>query len=94
MKKVKVLGRTFEVIYCDLRKEQETEAHGYVLYKEQKIYIDNHLNNIEKQESTLLHEIIHIIYDILGLKQDENVINLLEAGLYQVFKDNDILGKT
>lgn len=40
--------------------------------------------NQDTKESTILHEVIHILSDKMGLSLEENTINCLESGLYSV----------
>lgn len=37
-----------------------------------------------------MHEVIHVIFNILDIEQEEHTVNLLEAGLYQTLKDNGL----
>ena len=93
-KSIRILGKDYEVEYCDLRKEKESSAssRGYVCTGEQIIRIDNHNSKRQTQEETLLHEIIHALSDALGADLDEKQVNLMGAGLYQVINDNGLLG--
>lgn len=52
----------------------------------------------QKQEQTFLHEILHAIWFVYGLKeagfkheQEEHIVDALSNGLYQVLKDNNLL---
>lgn len=68
----------------------EADYCGRVIFKEHKILIlDSY--PIEKQFKTLLHEIIHVLDEDLKIGFEENNICRLEAGLYQVLKDNKLL---
>jgi Zn-dependent peptidase ImmA (M78 family) len=53
--------------------------------------VDNHRISRQRQESTLLHELIHAVCDINDVELEEHQINLLEAGLYQILNDNGFL---
>ena len=44
----------------------------------------------EEKEACLLHEILEIIDYHFGLKLDHSNIVILEAGMYQVLKDNKL----
>lgn len=87
-KTVRILGRTYEVEHINIEKEKDNDGHrGYVNYPNQRIIIDNS-GHRERQESTLLHEIIHVIATIQSVDLKEKDVELIEAGLYQVIKDN------
>jgi Zn-dependent peptidase ImmA (M78 family) len=87
-KTIKILGRTFVIEMIDLKKEKDNyQLGGYLLYEDQRIAIDN-TKHKEHQESTLLHEIIHAIVFMQAIELKEKDIERLEAGLYQVIKDN------
>jgi Zn-dependent peptidase ImmA (M78 family) len=90
-KKLKILGRDYTVRYCDLTKECDTQSLGYICHHKLKIMIDNHRIGTQRQESTLLHELIHSVCDINDVELTEHQINLLEAGLYQILTDNGFL---
>ena len=40
--------------------------------------------NQDTKESTILHEIIHILSDKMGLGLEEKVVGCLESGLYSI----------
>lgn len=63
----------------------------------QQIFLDPSTTR-QKKEQTLLHEILHAISWQSGLvkilnddKLEENIINSLSFGLYQVLTDNNFL---
>lgn len=59
-------------------------------YSTKELYIHINPNNPpERQWSTLLHEIIHLVSAETGLGLKESAINALEFGLFQVLIDND-----
>ena len=86
-KKIKIGGLTYTVeetenivLGCDYNAE--------ILYESQKINIRPTLGKQQKQR-TLIHEIVHGIYDNLGYsKHDEKVIDEMAGALYALIVDN------
>lgn len=90
-KKINILGRTYKIERFDFDKALHcNNINGNCWDNKQTIQIDSTMHR-EKQEATLFHEIIHIISYNLSLELDEKVTCQLEAGLYQVLKDNKLL---
>ena len=84
--KIKILGYDYTIKMIDLN---ETEKFGNLDMNTLTIRLNE--NKAQSQiDSTLLHEIIEAIDFHLGLELKHYQINALEAGLYQVLKDNDI----
>ena len=85
MKKIKVGGLTYQI------KEVEGLAdYGSTKLDQQIILIDSKLKEDNKR-STLLHEIIEICNSQNDLNLSHQTISTLEASLFQVLKDNNIL---
>jgi len=66
------------------------EYAGTCDFREETIKIADKLTQHDKNQ-TFLHEIIHAIcqrFMMQGLNQDEQTIDLLATGLYEVIKDN------
>lgn len=80
----------------------EGNVFGSTHFRTSTIYLLPSQNQDQK-ESTLLHEIFHVIYDdfgmskrliegsIIGKNFEEEIVHVLSQGLYQVLKDNDLL---
>jgi len=84
--KIKILGYDYTIKMIDLN---ETEKFGTQDMNTLTIRLNE--NKAQSQiDSTLLHEIIEAIDFHLGLELKHYQINALEAGLYQVLKDNDL----
>jgi len=88
-KTIKIGGHNFEVI-IDNRNRGGSNDIGSCCHTEGKIYLEENVNQSTK-ESTLFHEIIEAINYIYELDLDHNKITVLEATLYQVLKDNDLI---
>lgn len=90
LNEVKIMGKTFKVEYLDFDKAlQGSRMDGSSNKVKQSIQVDSTAHR-EYQESTLLHEILHMISYDLNLNLDETVVCQLETSLYQVFKDNGL----
>jgi len=79
---VNILGLEYKIIE---REAFHSEDHNMGMSDSirNEIIIRPSMNN-DNKESTLLHEVIHIISDKLGLDLDESKVGCLESGLYSV----------
>lgn len=89
---VKIGGLNFKVVSSDetiiLNARQ---CKGMIDYEFHTIKIDNTLQDVQGQEQTFLHEVLHgIIYDRkIDLQDDEeDIVDDIAIGLHQVIKDN------
>ncbi len=89
---IKIGGIIYDVEFVDAIEDDihKPEFIGRVLFTDNKIKILNSYKK-ERQFRTLLHEIIHILDEDLKIGFEENEICRLEAGLFQVLKDNNFL---
>ena len=85
-KKIKIGGLVFKVEFHD-NLTTGSGSYGQMRPAEMKIVIDSTIAK-PMQESTFLHEIIEILNTNLELGMEHKVISAMEAGLYQVIKDN------
>lgn len=78
---------------------REGNAYGSTHHSTQKIYIDPKATP-QKKEHTVLHEIMHALWWQSGLGErykgdknhtEEEVIQALAHGMYQVLKDNNLI---
>ena len=90
--KIKIGGIEYKIEFIDEIKDNihTSEYIGRVLFREQKIKILNSYP-IEKKFRVMLHEIIHVLDEDYKMEINEENLCRLEAGLYQVLKDNDLL---
>lgn len=87
MEKVKIGGITYAVEQHD-HLGADHGLCGQIHYEKAIIKIDSAMSS-EKQEQTLVHEILHGIFHEAGFReQDEDQINRVANVLYQVMKDN------
>lgn len=86
---IKILGLTFDVEQVDYISREEFKL-AQIDYINQKIYLLSDLGK-QKKEQALLHEIVHGIYNALGLDYtDEENIQRIACVLHQVITDNPI----
>lgn len=84
--KLKILGHEYAVKIIDLN---ETDTFGN--HNMNTLIIRLNRNKADSQiQSTLLHEIIEAINYNMEIELEHPQISALEAGLYQVLKDNDL----
>jgi len=83
---IKILGHNYTIIMID---DRESGDYGSLNPNTNTIRLNK--NKTQSQiESTLLHEIIEALNINLELRLEHPQISALEAGLYQVIKDNQI----
>lgn len=90
MNSIKILGYEYTVQQRSPPEGIPTDSFGGCDFAKGTIYCSKDIPS-NLQESTLLHEILEALnYHLeLGLKHSQ--ITALEAGLYQVLKDNGII---
>lgn len=90
--RIKIGGIEYKIELIDevMDDIHTAEYIGRVLYKENKIKILNSYSD-EKKFRAMLHEIIHVLDDDYKIEIKEENMCRLEAGLFQVLKDNKLL---
>ncbi|MDR2902130.1 MAG: hypothetical protein LBU87_03385 [Lactobacillales bacterium] len=86
--KIKIGGITYKIscvdpAYCE-------NNMGKVVQISEKIFLNKGLSS-EALEQTLLHEILHVIYNNAALSQgddEERIVTAISNGLYALFVDN------
>lgn len=87
MDKVKIGGIVYQIkIKNDL--VGETGNWGETNLKKTTIALDSNMSK-QRTDQTLVHEIVHGIFEEAGFEQNEDKVNRLGIVLYQVLKDND-----
>lgn len=92
MEKIKIGGITYDIEYKDtIDVNGDLNYFGTCDKKQAKIEIST-LANKQRQEQTLVHEILHAVFYEAGivLDNEEDIVNRVSLVLYQVLKDNDI----
>ena len=94
--KVKIGGITYSVeVTEDEIYDRGRLLEGLISYSKGTIKLDKEMQD-EYLERTFLHEVLHGIFESLGMyedgepKIDEITANAISNALYQVLKDNDI----
>ena len=89
--KIKVGGINYQVELVDLTTQRDEEIGwqlGYCHFHKDLIEINSMISE-QRQRQTLVHEMMHAIYEEAGVEQDEGNVDALAKVLYQVLKDND-----
>jgi len=95
-KEIKVGGHIYKVI-CPYHFKDRTDRVGACDSLKNEIVIGDDNGNGEKRnkntiEQTFFHEMLHAIDKVYNAdKLEEEVVERLSEGLYQVLKDNDLL---
>lgn len=87
--KIKIGGHWINIILAN-ENDQGYDKSGSRYGWTNKIIIQENMTP-SKQESTLLHEIIHEIDWQMGIALEEKQVETLAESLYQVMVDNDLL---
>ena len=89
---VKVLSQEYVIKRVDVI-DKDDPILGMIDHIENVIYIKNNLTP-EKEKVTLIHEILHAIFEQLGFDDEhdnEHLIKYLSTALYKVFQGNKII---
>ena len=89
---VKVLSQEYVIKRVDVI-DKDASILGMIDHIENAIYIKNNLTP-EKEKVTLIHEILHAIFEQLGFDDEhdnEHLIKCLSTALYQVLQGNKII---
>jgi len=89
-KTLKIGANIYNIIFKDMQRNERQRFCGYEDPDFCEIIIDSK-QNIQSQETTLIHEIIEAIDYRNELKLKHNQIMVLEHNLYQIFRDNNLL---
>ena len=88
---VKVGPYTYKVTIVDIVDKNNPAYIGMARHDSDKeIRLCNDLDR-DKMESVFLHELIHCIDTLFRIGLTEEQVNQLEAGLYMVLKQNNLL---
>ena len=95
-KKLKIAGLIWNV-KKDKNVTHEGDCYGTTHHTNQNIFISTETTQ-QKNEETLIHEILHAVWHAYGLGEDkvlkdydERIVRSLGTGLYQVLNDNKML---
>lgn len=86
IKEINIMGVIYQVNEVDVVDKEEL-CRGKIDYMTNEIRIDRGLVQSAK-EQTLMHEILHAVFDLLGLyelNEDESKVQGIATALHQVF---------
>lgn len=88
---IKILGHNYNIKWSkDRCKETGSANPGTSWAKNTTIWIDGSWSQ-PQQEASLIHEIIECLNYHLEMDLEHRKIQSLEAGIYQVLKDNKLI---
>ena len=90
MNSIKVLGYNYSILQANTLEGIPSDSFGGCDFAKGVIYCSKNLPG-NLQESTLIHEILEALNYHLELGLKHRQITALEAGLYQVLKENGII---
>lgn len=88
-KELRILGLTYRIEEVECVNKISAEK-GEINFLTHEIKIDKSMPQ-DLKEQTLLHEVIHAVFDSLGmyeLNDDERTVQSLATALYSTFKEN------
>lgn len=87
---VRINGIEYPVKFVSALNDGERICHGRIFFNTCKIHINAETQGHEKMCVTLLHEILHALLfnGRIELNNEEDVVEVLSNGLYQVLQDN------
>lgn len=91
IREINILGVIYQVNEVDVVDKEELRK-GKINYLTNEIRIDRGLTQSAK-EQTLMHEILHAVFDLLGLYElnaDENKVQSIATALHHVFTNQTI----
>lgn len=91
IKEINILGVLYQVNEVDVVDKEEL-CKGKINYLTNEIRIDRGLVQSAK-EQTLMHEILHAVFDLLGLDElnvDENKVQGIATALHHVFTNQTV----
>lgn len=89
--KVRIFGRDFSIHYIP-NSSLGVDRMGYCEWTKQKISVEDGLTPIEEAD-TVLHEVIHGLDDVMGLKLEEDQVKCLATGILGILQDNPEFAK-
>jgi hypothetical protein len=89
---IKIGAYTYKILKINDRQSKDGSPNPATINtRKQIIWIDAYQHQ-EQQESSLIHEILEVLDYQFQLKLDhDNQLSVLEAGIYQVLKDNKLI---
>lgn len=91
LNQIKVGGITYDVHHVDLTTHRDEELGmqlGYCHFHNDLIETNSKISE-QRKNQTLIHEMMHAMYEEAGLEQNEEEVDALAKVLFQVLQDND-----
>lgn len=90
-KKVKVFGRIYAVIH-DNAVVDSHDCYGLVHHETERVFLRKRGDDFseEKEASTFMHELFHILDENLRTELTEEQVNLLSVGFFTAVQDNKL----
>lgn len=88
---INVAGINYKVeLKESVEVNEDKNYYGVCRLKDATIEISSSVNE-QRQEQTLIHELMHAIFNEAGIEieDEEDIVNRSSLVLYQVLKDND-----
>ena len=92
MVKINILGEVYELVEVD-EIDHDSNISGQIVYQKNQIYIKSSMSS-EKKRVVLLHELMHGVFEKLGMDKecnDERLVQMLASSIHQLIKDNAVL---
>ena len=88
---VKVGGLIYDISFEDrLLDDENTKVYGIIDYNNLTIKLEK-LYSQQKNEQSLWHEIVHAVCVEYNVEMEDEDVDRIGCGLYQVIKDNPAL---
>ncbi|MDD3414878.1 MAG: hypothetical protein PHY47_12870 [Lachnospiraceae bacterium] len=86
---IKIGGINYNIEFCSNPDQNDYNIDGQIKYNAQTIKIRSD-GGKDYKKVVLLHEILHGIFEQKYIEHDEELIEKLSYGLYEVFVNNDL----
>jgi Zn-dependent peptidase ImmA (M78 family) len=85
--RVRVLGKQFQIKFHPEGSEEMEGNLGMCSYDKQIVYVEEGMP-LENEQSTVFHELIHAVEEMMQLGLSEEHVKGLEVGLFALLRDN------
>lgn len=86
-KNVSILYKKYDIEFEPNLHDENNDLYGQILHGQERIIL-NSASSIEQQKATLLHEAIHGLDELYGIKLKEEQVEKLSTAMYMLIKDN------
>ena len=84
----------FDIALTQLEGKSRDNNMGEFCDTQLTISMREHYNNPQQEAETLLHELLHAIYEVMGVRSkdgEERIISQMSLGMASVIRDNPTL---